>query len=274
MRLDAPRAPSRAEGVCGVLAVVVVAALAVATLLRPAAGYTTAQPLLLALALGAGLGAVSLLITGLLARAVRAGREAHGSLWGTATGWPIIAIVVGAFVIAAAAPHVVDGIVRLTRDQGASRAAEQSDFRDWQQVVVPIVLSYTSALQKDAAFSHGFPRRRLRRLLGVLMGSQTKLEDLRRRLQSHTHGLRSRPELARLTASLDRSLALAQRAQRTLSEAVIDALRRFGTTATGRATVKGLAALGVSQLHSSQAAAYAFSLEANKLGASLFVPAP
>ena len=263
---------SRFAAACAPVVVITVAALAVATLRRPPAGYRSASALLAALALGAGLGAISLLIVGLAVK--RAARGAQHSLWRAATRWPAAAIVVAAFVIAAAAPGAVHGIAALIRNPAAARAAEQSAFRDWQAVVIPVTLSYTSALQRDAPFSHGLPRRHLGRLLGALRGSQTTLEELRRSLQANARRLRMPTDLARLTASLERALALGQRAQQTLTLAVSDALKHSTSAAAARLSASQLATLGVKQLRRSQAAMYYFSLDANSLGASLFVQSP
>ena len=270
MTRRAPREPSRSGAAGAGLLVVVIAALAVATVLRPRIGYATAPPLLGALALGAGLGVVSLLAAGLLTRLVF---HRSGSFGRAATRWPTAAVLVTLFVAAAAAPHVVAGVAGLTRGSGASRAPEQADFRAWQQTVVPIVVSYTSAVTRDVVFGHGLPRRHLHRLQTALTASGKTLENLGHRLASSTRRLRS-AELARLTRLLQQALALGGQAQRTLSAAVAGEVAPPAMTAARRARLKRLSASGVDQLRRSQATISAFSLQANRLGASLFAGAP
>lgn len=93
-----------------VCVVVIIAALALATLLRPDKGYARAEPLLAALAGGAGLGVVALLLIGLLRRVALVDVRDRGSLWQATTAWPGMAIVVTLFVADAAGPHLVGAI--------------------------------------------------------------------------------------------------------------------------------------------------------------------
>lgn len=278
-RHPTPGAPGRESSLADAVrpvavgVVVLVAALAFATLLRPRAGYASAQPLLFALALGAGLGVVSLVLIGAVARLARPGLRGRRSLRRSATAWPSMAIVVTIFVTSAAAPRVVHGISVLSRGGGVSRSSQQAAFRTWQQLVVPIVVSYASAVGKDAVLVHGLPRGHLRRLLRAVSASEAVLTRLGVRLRSDAAQLPARPELARLTTLLERSLASGQAAQRTLVVALGKALGvRSG--AGRRAWLERLLAGGLAQLRRSQAAMFSFSLEANKLGASLFVQAP
>ncbi len=251
-----------------------VTALATATLLRPRAGYTSPQPLLGALSLGAGLGVASLGLVGLVAHIRSLDSLSFAALCRSATAWRSLGVVVFIFVTSAIAPRIVHGVDVLTQNPGASLASKQADFRRWQQVVVPIVVSYTSDLKTDGVFVHGLPLEHPGQLLRALINSQRAVRHLRANLRLDSAQLPSRPELRHLTALLDRSLALGQQAQGRFRQAINYALRTSGSAAALRGRAKKLVALGLRQLGSSQSAMADFSFGANWLGGSLFAQTP
>ncbi|WP_249011829.1 hypothetical protein [Conexibacter sp. DBS9H8] len=183
------------------------------------------------------------------------------------TAWSNIGLLSAAFIVAAAAPHIGAGVAGLASGTRATQTVEQSAFSGWQQTVIPIVLSYDSAIRVDAALSNGLPSRGLHHLLAALHQSENKLADAQHRLHLSTTRQNTPGQLASLTAQLGRSVTLGELAQHTLAQAVRRALE--GSRGNVRATAAGLLRAGVKQLHASQSDIYTFSLQANKLGAAL-----
>ncbi len=216
-----------------VCVVVIIAALALATLLRPDKGYARAEPLLAALAGGAGLGVVALLLIGLLRRVALVDVRDRGSLWQATTAWPGMAIVVTLFVADAAGPHLVGAIGALSRDGGASRAGEQMDFRRWQATVVPIIVGYMSAVRRDPVIVRGLaaPPRSEPSRFAERLGANARRSPWRSREKAAQ--LHARPELRRLTTLLERGLAFGERAQRSFLLAV-KRVKQRGRTTRGR----------------------------------------
>lgn len=268
------RVPHRGDVVRqgAVCAVVIVASLSFATLLRPHAGYASAQSLLVALAVGAGLGVATLILVGFVVRVLVSDRCDRASLRQVMTAWPSMAIVLIILVFAAAGPPVVRAIGVLAGGGGGSKASEQADFRRWQQTVVPIAVAYISAVGKDAVFAHGLPRIRDRGLLTALNNSEKTLARLRQDLASNTARLPSRPELERLTKLLERALTFGERAQQPLL-LTAKGLMRGVRNAAGNMLLRRLLARGFRHLQRSADAMAEFTGEANKLGGSLFVQA-
>lgn len=231
--------------------VVVVAALATATALRPSAGFRSGLHLLGALALGASAAVLALLAAAALAAAARKrnGRQAP----------PMRMLALAGL----AAALLLGASVQALRTGGSTstapaRSAAAAGFARWQQRVVPIVVSYVSVVRADGSLLRSPPR----------TGQQTFRAEARARadaatLRNATATLARVPSadasLDRLTRRLRISLTLAQRGHAAAAAALAaDAARRRSLLADARRA-----------LRNSQQAMAAFTLGANALGAQL-----
>lgn len=267
--------PRTGEGVrlIAAIGVVAIAALAVATLLRPKAGYTHTPPMLIAIAAGAGLGAASLLLVGLVICIVVRDGARRRTLRHAVTAWPTMTIVLIVFVGGAAGPRMARAVDVLVGGAGSSQAAERTDFSRWQQTVAPVTAKYISAIRKDGVFLRGLPRTLERGLPATLRDSARTLTHLHRLIADRAARLALNPELKRLTESLEQGLVSAERAQRPFL-LVAEGLRRGADSAAARGKLRQLRGQGLGQLQRAQNAMQTFSLGANKLGASLFAQSP
>jgi len=253
--------------------VVVLAAVAFATLLRPRTGYTSTDRLLVVLALGAGTAVGALIIAGAVATLRRRGGER--SVWRAVTALPSMSFVLAIFIAAAAASQLVHAIRPASGTPGAaSAAAARADFRRLQATAVPIIVQWMDAVREDGAFAHGLPRAAAAGLGRRVDRSEHTLARLARSLAAAALRLPQRPDLRRLTAQLERALALARRAQRTFALVLAAATRVGGARAVRSAPIRQLIGRGNAEAQRSVAVMTAVSFEANKLGASLFVEQP
>lgn len=177
VRPAAPERPDGCQPACGPRsgepvrpivagAVVVLAAAAFATVLRPGAGYTTAAGLLGALAAGAGLGIGGLVVVALTTRAVARRHDDRVSLRSAITAWPTMRSSRSSSSVLRLG-RTLCGLRRVWGEEGTARkGAEQAEFLRWQETVAPIAGAYISAIRPDAVFLQGLPRHPKRRLAG------------------------------------------------------------------------------------------------------------
>ncbi len=238
-------------------AVVIVAALATATALRPARGFTSNLHLLGALGLGASASLLALLAAAALTVAARrrSGRQA-----------PLLRAF--ALPMLAAALLLAASLQALRTAAAPSTAAVQSsaaaDFARWQQQVVPIIVSYVSVVRGDAALLRKPPRTLAQQLQGrkhVNVGT-SKLRRAAATLAAAARTTATDARLVRLTRQLQTSLALARQAQVALATAL-------ARTAEGQPPRRTLLAPARHDLRRSQQAMASVTLEANMLGGQL-----
>lgn len=232
-------------------AIVTIAALATATVLRPRGGFTSTLHLLAALALGASAALLALLAATAVAAIVRGRR-------GRATPpLPLLALAaLAAALLLAASLQALRTADSPTATAAPSPAA--SEFARWQQQVVPIVVSYITIVRADATLLRRPPRTRshlLRAEQRVRAGATT----LRHDTAALAHLPSADPDLTRLSRRLRTALRLAQRGQAKATAALSDAA----------APRRSLLAQARRALRSSQQAMAVFTLKANMLGAQL-----
>ncbi len=242
-------------------------AVAFATLLRPRHGYTSIHPLLVVLALGTGVGLAALTaVAAIVAIAANRARRSRISLWDAMTVRKM-AIVLAIFVAAAVSSQLIRAIGPAATSQDNAAGA---DFRRWQEQVIPIVVTYTSALREDRVLIHGLPPAAGSELRQRVARSEQTLSRLARTVAAEAPQLPARPELRRLTGRLETALALAVQAQRSYSLALAAAAH----TTRRDVQVRRLATRGRAELQRSQMTMAAFSFDANNLGATLFAGSP
>jgi len=252
--------------------VVVLDAVAFATLLRPRHGYTSTHRLLVVLAVGVGAAAGAHIVAG---AAATFRRRRDRSLWSATTALPTISFVLAVFIAAAVASQIVRAIHPLAGSQGgASAAAARADFQRWQETVVPIVVTWMHTIRVDSAFAHGLPSTHETALRRRVDRSEQTFVRLARSLDAASLRLPQRPDLRRLTNQLQTALALARRAQRTYALALAAATRGGVARRLHGARTRRLIARGNAEVQRSLAIMAGFSFDANKLGGSLFVEQP
>lgn len=253
-------------------AAVVLEAIAFATVLRPRHGYTGAHGLLVALALGVGVALGASIIAG---AATAAARRRPRSLWAATTRVSTLGVVLALFIAAAVGSRIVLALRQHPQQQSVpSNPAARADLQRWQATVVPIVVRWMDAIRADRAFVHGLPTTAVRELRLRVARSQRTFGQLARALAADSPRLPQRPALRRLTSELATALATAERAQTSYALAIGSA-SHTGFARRGRATqIRLLVDRGNTETEQSTAIMYRFSLDANKLGASLFVAKP
>jgi hypothetical protein len=267
---QAPGLGRSARAVASVL-IVVLAAVAFATLLRPRNGYASTDRLLVVLVLGAASAVGALIIAGAAATLRRRGPDR--SLWRAVTSLRSMSFVLALFIAAAVASQVLHAIRPASGTAGASAAA-RGDFRRWQATAVPIMVQWMAAIRNDNAFVRGLPDTAAGRLRQRVDRSARTLARLSRSLAAAAPRLPQRPNLRRLTQELEQALAAARRAQASYTFALAVANRAGGIRTAQQALIRRLIARGNKDIRRSLATMTGVSLDANKLGASLFVEAP
>jgi hypothetical protein len=127
------------------------------------------------------------------------------------------------------------------------------------------------AIRTDQALIHGLPNAALNELRRRVERSQQTIEELSRSLAADAPRLPQRPVLRRLTNELTTGLGVSERAQAIYALAMASAVHT-GIAQKGRTSrIRSLIGRGNAELTQSRAIMYAFSLDANKLGGSLFV---
>lgn len=246
--------------------VIVVAALAFASLLRPRNGYAGAHRLVLMLAIGGGVALVVLIAVAVVLR-----RRGDRSLWSAMTAVPTLSFVLALFVAASAVPAAAHWI---RSSSAGSDSAAGTDFHRWQEAVVPIVVRWMDAVRMDNAFAHGFPKASAVAIGRRVHRSERTLNRLAHVLASDSSRLPQRPELLQLTRRLEAALLLARQAQKNFALALAVA-RGSGAADNGRAArIRRLVARGNEQVRRASAIMRAFSFTANDLGGSLFSGQP
>jgi hypothetical protein len=267
MTRKSPRGGLAARGAALVVAAVL-DAVAFATVLRPRHGYTSAHGLLVALTQGVGVAFGALVIAGALTAVAR---RRHGSPWAAMTAPRTLGIVLTVFVTAAVGSQIVRAL-RAEATQRASATAERADFRRWQAAVVPIVVRWMDTTRTDKVFVHGLPVTATAELPRRVHHSRQTLEALARSLAADSPRLPEGPQLRRLTGQLATALAMAERAQSSYALALAAGQ---GVAPNGRASrARSLIERGNAEARRSLAIMETFSLDANQLGASLFVQNP
>jgi hypothetical protein len=251
--------------------VVVLVAVAFATLLRPRNGYTSTDRLLVVLTLGAAAAVGALIIAGAAATLRR--RRGDRSLWPAVTSLPSMSFVLALFIAAAVASQLLHAIRPASGSAGAS-AATRGDFRRWQATAVPIMVQWMDTIRNDGAFVHGLPPGAATRVRRRVDGSERTLVRLAGSLAAAAPRLPQRPDLRRLTQQLETALAVAQRAQASYSLALAVASRDGSTRTPQRALIRRLVARGNGDIQRSLAIMTGVSPDANKLGASLSAEQP
>ena len=246
--------------------VVVVAALAFATLLRPRNGYAGVHRLVPMLAIGGGLALAVLIAVAVVLR-----RRGDRPLWSAMTAVPTLSFVLALFVAASVVPSAAHWIRSSSAESGS---AAGTDFRRWQEAVVPIVVRWMDAVRTDNAFAHGFPKASAGAIGRRVHRSERTLDGLARLLASDSPRLPQRPELLRLTGRLEAAVLLAQHALRSFALAL--AMERDDAAApSGQvARIRRLIAGGNAEVRRAAAIMRGFSLAANDLGGSLFSGQP
>ena len=236
-------------------ALVTIAALATATLLRPRSGYSSQLHLLGALALGTSTAVLVLLAAAAIVATVRKRR----GRWAPPLRMVALAALAAALLLAAA----LQALHNASLEAAPARPAAAADFARWQQQVVPIVVSYIAAVRGDAAVLRHPPHDRVqtRRDQKLTREGAARLHHAATAVAAVGRTEFANSGLARLTRLLQTSLALAERGQAAVAAAL----------ALKRSSVPGRAALARARLdlRRSQQAMASFTLQANTLGGQL-----
>ncbi len=246
-------------------------AIAFATVLRPRHGYTSAHRLLVALAVGLGAALAASIIAG--AGTAFAQRRPR-SLWTGITALSTLGAVLALFIAAAAGSRLVLVLRPDSQRAAASTQAARTDFRRWQATVVPIAVRWMDAMRSQRPFRRGLPTTGINELRRRVDRADRTFGQLTRSLAADSRRLPQRPALRRLTSELTLALVIAQRAQASYERAIGSASHPRSTGPGRTRNIGPLVNRGNREATRSARIMYAFSLEANKLGASLFAQQP
>ena len=243
-------------------------AVAFATVLRPHHAYTSTQRLLVVLAIGVG---VALGVSIIAGAATAVARRRRTSLWEATTTLSTLGFVLALFITTAVGSRIMPTVRPGASPVAVSSPAARADFQRWQATVVPIAVRWMDAIRTDQAFMHGLPDTALNELRRRVERSQRTIEELSRSLAAEAPRLPQRPALRRLTNEMTTGLAVSERAQAIYTLALAFSVQT-GLARKDRATrIRSLIDRGNSEMTQSRTTMYAFSLDANKLGGSLFV---
>lgn len=251
--------------VAAAVVLVVVAALAVATIHRPTGGYREAAPLLLALSAG-GLGAITLI--GLLALGAHVVSRWRGS---PATSVSSSAIPLIVLALATMLIVIGTGAVKLWPHGSttASAAPQRAAFAAWQRATVPLVLTYTDAVRVLGPAIRS-QHRRVRRL-AVVQHQEAALTRLLQTLRDDARRYRNWPRLPSLTADFIASTREARAAAVDLAAATRAARATGGTSSRAKRRIRRrMFAQARHSLFDAQAGMWRFTLAANALGSRVF----
>lgn len=246
------------------VAVVVIGALAVATVGRPRGGYRAAGPLLLAV-VGGAVGAI--LLIGLLA--VLSAAVAHrrgvatGSLGVTATSLAVLSLSAGVIVAATLS-------IELWPRASATRAdaPPRATFSAWQRDTVPSVLTYSDAIR----FLWPSIRDRGRRppRLAAVLRREATLHGLLRALGADVRRYEGSPRLRALTTSFIGSVRDARAAAADLAVAIrVRAGAGEAPLGSGASAVRRLIGDARRRVIRAQRGVQEFTFATNALGSSL-----
>lgn len=243
----------------------VVTALAVATVARPAHGYSRAAPLVVAMLGGAMAGVLALVCLAALVRvtAPRRGRPS-ASIARTARSYPVLGVAVAALTVAVVAVELWP-----QPSGGAGDAALKAAFSSWQRETVPLVLRYETAVRSLV------PARGPARVDGAVvrarvLRARSTMHALDGALAAETERYRRSPQLRAVTAVFQQAVRLAGAAATDFAAALpARAGARGGTGAPARQIARRLLRRADAELRRSQQATQLFTFQANGLGGRL-----